>query len=166
LNTSEERIAPHLPQAAERPWAVARMRVGYDSAATTTRKEKAGQSSPVDSEPQRTGGGISTKVEEELEEGEACEEGAFSDTVDFTGEDTEEQGGHGEAHKLDILTAKIFDGEEGNVVAGKESKSRDNDLKGMRSVQPAGIRVETRTFPVATAKSLSYVSPVVPPYPM
>jgi hypothetical protein len=36
LKTSEERMAPHLPHAAERPCAVARILVGNDSAATMT----------------------------------------------------------------------------------------------------------------------------------
>jgi hypothetical protein len=79
----------------------------------------------------RTGSSVSTKIEEELEESEACEEGAFCDMVDFTREDGEEQGGHGEAHELQPFTTDNIDGEEGKVVAGKEPKSRDDDLKGM-----------------------------------
>ena len=79
----------------------------------------------------RTGGGVGTKVEEELEESEACEEGTFADVVDFTCEDAEEQSGHGEAHELESFTADNIDGEESEVVAGKEPKSGDDDLKGM-----------------------------------
>jgi hypothetical protein len=36
LNASDDRIAPSFPQAAESPWAVARILVGNDSAATIT----------------------------------------------------------------------------------------------------------------------------------
>jgi len=50
--------------------------------------------------------------------------------VDFTGEDGKEQGRHGEAHELEPFTTNNIDSEEGKVVAGKESKSRDDDLKG------------------------------------
>jgi hypothetical protein len=79
----------------------------------------------------RTGSGVSTKVEEELEESEACEEGTFSNMVNFTCENAEEHSCHAEAHELEPFTTDNIDGEEGKVVAGKEPKSRDNDLKGM-----------------------------------
>ena len=85
-----------------------------------------------------TGGGVGTEVEEELEEREACQEGTFSNMVDFTGEDSKEEGGHNETHKLERFAAEDINGEEGEVVTRKESEGGDDNLGKPRSVERSG----------------------------
>jgi hypothetical protein len=73
-------------------------------------------------------GGIGTKVEEELQESEARQEGTLSDVVDFTGQDSKEERGHEEATELEPLAANDIDGEEGNVVPWQETEGSDDEL--------------------------------------
>lgn len=76
----------------------------------------------------RTGCRVGTKIEEELEESEACEERSLAKVVDFTSENAQEERGHEEAHELEVLTTNNVDGEQGEIVAGKETKCRDDNL--------------------------------------
>jgi hypothetical protein len=77
----------------------------------------------------RTCCGVGTKVEEELEEGEARDEGTFAKMVDFTRKDSKEQTRHDEASELEPFTTDDIDGEEGKVVAWQESERSDDDLR-------------------------------------
>jgi hypothetical protein len=59
----------------------------------------------------RTRCGIGTKVEEELEEGEARDEGTLAKVVDFTRKDSKEQPRHDKASELEPFTTDNVDGE-------------------------------------------------------
>lgn len=76
------------------------------------------------------GRGVGTEIEEELEESEASKERALAKMVNFTGEDAKEEGRHGETHELESLTTDDINGEKGEVVTGKETESRDDDISG------------------------------------
>jgi hypothetical protein len=74
------------------------------------------------------GSGVSTKVEEELQEREACNKRSLSDGVDFTSHDGEEEGGHEETAELEPLAADDIDREERDVVAWQETEGSDDDV--------------------------------------
>jgi hypothetical protein len=78
---------------------------------------------------ERTGGGVGTKVEGELEEGEADDEGSLADMINLTREDSEEESRSDKATELEPFTTDDVDREERKVVAWQETESGDDDLE-------------------------------------
>ncbi|CAG8725300.1 15248_t:CDS:2 [Acaulospora colombiana] len=74
------------------------------------------------------GCGVATKVERELKEGEAADEGIFAEMVDFTRHDREEECRREESSELELFTTDDVDGKQDKVVAWQEFKCGDNNL--------------------------------------